>query len=310
MTILFCSDSLDPAPWRDALAKTLPDLSFTSWNADDAQGIDVEFALVWKFPLSRLQNCSNLKAIFSLGAGVDWLITEVNRPPDIPIVRLVDPALMRDMTLFVLNRVIHFHRRLDRYQGQQLYQHWAEQENPAPADCRVGILGLGELGADAARCLAQHGFDVAGWSLSPKQIDGVACMNGEDAFIPLLERTDILVCMLPLTPETENILDDRAFWSLPKGAYIINVARGAHVVDKDLIEALNTGRLAGAALDVFRTEPLPDDSPLWNNSKIIITPHIASVTSVDSAAFVVADNIRRIQNGEPPLNVVDPERGY
>ena len=251
MTILFCSDSLDPDPWRCALADLLPEFEFTEWGADESD--DAEFALVWKFPLSRLKNLANIKAIFSLGAGADWLINEVSRPKGVPIIRLVDPALTRDMTLFVLSRVIHFHRHLETYENQQRYQTWMEHANPPPSECRVSVLGLGELGADAARCLAQHGFDVAGWSKSPKHIDGVDCVADKDAFMPLLERTDILVCMLPLTPETENILDKTAFWAMPRGAYVINVARGAHVVDKDLSEALNTGRLAGAALDVFRT---------------------------------------------------------
>ena len=308
MTILFCSDSLDPSPWRAALADMLPDIRFADWGSDESD--DAEFALVWKFPLSRLNSHTNLSAIFSLGAGVDWLVNEVNRPENVPIVRLVDPALTRDMTLFVVNRVVHFHRRLENYVDQQRHRKWAELDNPAPPDCRVAILGLGELGADAARCLAQHGFKVAGWSRTAKKIDGVECVAGKDAFVPLLERTDIVVCMLPLTPETENILDKRAFEALPRGAYVINVARGAHVVDEDLIDALNTGHLAGAALDVFRTEPLPDNSPFWNHPKIIATPHIASITSVLSAAGVIAKNIRRIQNGEPPLNLVEPARGY
>ena len=248
--------------------------------------------------------------IFSIGAGVDHLASDPELPKGVPIVRMVEPGLTAGMTEFVLMSVLYHHRFMLDYAEQRRNKVWREIDQVPPWDRRVGIMGLGVLGGDVAEKLVALSFDVAGWSRSPKDLPGVACFHGPGGFIPFLNRSDILVCLLPLTAETTGILDARAFAALPEGAALVSVARGPHVVEADLLAALETGRLGAATLDVFQTEPLPPESPFWDHPRVVLTPHVASLTIAKTASEFVIDNIRRHQAGRPLLHAVDPDRGY
>ena len=307
MALLFHSPSDDPVRWRSALARHLPDLDFRVWPDGLGEAADIEFALVWKPPPGMLAGLPNLKAVLSLGAGVEHI---TDPPPGVPVVRLVDPVLTRGMTEYVSARVLHYFREFPHYAASQHRGEWQKRPFRQAADCRVGILGQGVLGGDAAAALAAMGFSVAGWSRAQKHLEGIESFHGTGALIPFLERTHILICLLPLTAETEDIIDARALAALPRGAYLINAARGGHVDEDALLEALESGHLAGATLDVFKTEPLPADHPFWRTANLTITPHIASLTVPASAAAEIAANIARILDGKAPRHAVDPARGY
>jgi glyoxylate/hydroxypyruvate reductase A len=256
-----------------------------------------------------LRSLPNLKAVLSLAAGVDSLLADPTLP-EVPLCRLVDPSLTRTMSEFVLLQVLKYHRALDRYVRQQRAGLWRLELPSPPSSTRVGVMGLGELGGDAARVLVRHGFAVRGWSRSTRTIDGVACFAGETGLEPFLAETDILVCLLPLTETTRGILDNRVFERLPEGARLINVARGAHLVEADLLAALDRGHLAHASLDVFGEEPLPAGHPFWRHPRIDVTPHAASYGLPESAADAVAENLRRLDAGLPLLHVVERAQGY
>jgi glyoxylate/hydroxypyruvate reductase A len=308
MALLFLSAD-DPAEaWRDALVAAIPGLEVRIWpEAGDPAEIDL--ALVWQPPPGELARYPNLRAILSLGAGVDGLLAQPGLP-DVPIVRMIDPSLTRTMTEYVLLAVLRHHRQFDHFEREQRALRWSFAFPPQAADRRVGVMGLGELGSAAARALADHGFPVAGWSRTAKQLPGIETFAGQAGRRAFLARTDILVCLLPLTALTAGILDAATFAGLPQGAFVVNVARGAHLVDDDLIAALDSGQLAGATLDVFRDEPLPADDPLWHHPKVLITPHVASYSSPATAAAGVIANIRRAQTGEHLVHQVDRARGY
>jgi glyoxylate/hydroxypyruvate reductase len=308
MALLFKS-SWDRADWwRAELLKRIPDLDFRVWpEVGDEAAID--YALVWKPKPGDLARYRNLKAVFSLGAGVDHLFADPTLPK-VPICRLVDRALTRGMAEHVLTHVLRFHRNLPGYERQQRAFEWKGLPIKLPEERTVGVMGLGELGGAAAATLADFGFGVRGWSRTPKTIDGVESYAGGGALDAFLSKCEILVCLLPLTRATEGILNRNLFAKLPRAACLINAARGGHLLEEDLIPALDTGQLGGAALDVFRVEPLPRGHPYWTHPRILITPHVASVTDPRSSADLVADNIRRIDAGEAPLYAVDPAKGY
>jgi glyoxylate/hydroxypyruvate reductase A len=308
MALLFYSLDDDADAWGRELRRHLPELDYRVWpEMGEPAGIDA--ALVWKPPPGLLRSLPNLKAVFSLAAGVDAMLADPTLP-DVPLCRLVDPSLTRTMSEFVLLQALKYHRRLDSYAAQQRTGRWRLYLPPPPAATAVGIMGLGVLGLDAARVLKAHGFTVRGWSRTEKRLDGIDCFAGEAGLGPFLAGTDVLVCLLPLTAGTEGILDRRLFERVPPGSRLVNVARGAHLVEADLIEALDSGRLAHASLDVFRDEPLPPDHPFWRHPAIDVTPHAASYGLPESAAEVVAENYRRLREGRPLLHVVDRARGY
>jgi glyoxylate/hydroxypyruvate reductase A len=309
MALLFSSPVDDPEPWRAAFAREMPELEFRVWPAI-GKAEDIEFALVWKPPVGLFPRLRNLRAILSLGAGVEHLLEHPELPPGLPIARMVDDSLKIGMTEFVVMRVLHYHRRMPEYEAQQRARLWRQLPQRAPKDRTVGILGLGVLGSSAAAALVGLGFDVAGWSRSSKAIPGVRTYTGEDGLFALLERSEILVCLLPLTRETRGILDGTTLNALPCGAYVINVARGPHVVEDDLLAALRSGHLAGATLDVFDTEPLPADHPYWTDPKVTVVPHAAAWTLAEIAIQPVVENIRRFRAGQPLLHLVDRRRGY
>ena len=295
--------------WHQALRTCLPDMTIHEWPFD-GDPAEIEFALVWAPPRGALRRYTNLRAIFSIGAGIDHLASDPELPVDVPVVRMVEPGLTAGMIEFVLLGVLTHHRFMLDYAAQQRAKVWQEISQIAANQRRVGIMGLGVLGSAAADMLIRLDFDVAGWSRSPKEQAGITCFHGEDGLVPFLARTDILVCLLPLTPETDGILNARAFAALPRGAALISVGRGGHVVEDDLLAALESGQIGGATLDVFRQEPLPADSPFWTHPRVILTPHVASMTIPDSAAAAVAANIRRLRAGQPLEHAVDLRRGY
>jgi glyoxylate/hydroxypyruvate reductase A len=308
VALLFLSPD-DPADlWRQEISSRMPELDFRIWP-EIGEPEEIEVALVWRPPPGELRRYPNLKAILSLGAGVDGLLADPELP-DVPVARMVDPSLRRTMIEYVLLAVLRHHRGFDRLERAQRARQWAYAFPPQAAERRVGVMGLGELGAAAARLLTDHGFSVLGWSRSPKAIEGVTSYAGRGELHRFLHQTEILVCLLPLTAETRGILDAAAFADLPHGAFLINVARGEHLVEADLILALDSGRLAGATLDVFRDEPLPAENPLWAHEKVLITPHVASYSWPATAADGVVENIRRALSGRPLAHQVDRAQGY
>jgi glyoxylate/hydroxypyruvate reductase A len=308
VALLFLSPD-DPAePWREELRARLPELEVRIWPEIGDPG-EIEFALVWRAPPGELARYPNLKAILSLGAGIEWLVADPTLP-DVPIARMVDPSLSRTMSEYVLLAALRHHREFDRFEREQRARRWAYSFPPQAADRPVGIMGLGELGSRVAGLLVAQGFPVLGWSRTAKAIAGVTSYAGRSELHAFLHRSAILVCLLPLTAETRGILDAETFASLPHGAFVINVARGDHLVEGDLLAALDSGHLAGATLDVFRTEPLPPDDPLWRHPKVLVTPHVASYSLPATAADGVVDNIRRARAGQPLRHQVDRARGY
>jgi len=311
--IVFISDQDDPVRWREALQPEMGEMDFSRdfriWP-DIGTPDDIDAALVWRPEPGSLKSLPNLKVIINLGAGVDAILEDSTWPRDVPLVRMIDPSLTRHMTEFIVHRVLHFHRKFHVYDKFQASRTWKELPQDDTLTKRVGILGLGELGADAARLLVPFGFKMAGWSRSEKKMDGVESFSGKEGLVPFLNRTDILVCLLPLTPQTEGIINAETLHHLPADSYIINAARGGHVVENDLLDALDSGHIAGAALDVFHNEPLPEDSPFWAHPKVLLTPHIASLSVPASAAKDIARTIRRMRNGDALDNLVDLEAGY
>lgn len=310
MALLFVSAHDHAADWVAELKAQLPDMAVRVWPHETGDPAEIDYALVWKPPAGLLATLPNLKVIFSLGAGVDALLAD-DTLPDLPLVRMVEPGLTEGMTEYICLHVLRWHRDAPLFEAQQRDGVWKQLTHQHLArERKVGILGLGALGSDAANALKALRFDVAGWSRSPKTLDGIQTFHGTDGLAPFLARTEILVCLLPLTPDTENILDARLFAQLPKGAVVINAARGRHMVEEDLLAALDDGHLAGATLDVFRTEPLPDDHPFWTHPKVTITPHVAAITQARTAVEQVVGGLKRLAAGQPLVNLVDRTRGY
>jgi len=308
--LLFVSNSDSKSAWKQRLGALDSSIEVRLWP--DAGTLDeIEAALVWKPPAGLMAKLTRLKLILSLGMGVDHIFADPLLPKHVPIARLIDPDLINRMSEYCALAVLRYHRSADTYDAFQREHRWKALANePAAASRRVGILGMGEIGRDLAGKLAPFGFRLAGWSRSPKRMPGIEGFHGAAGFKPFLARSEIVVCLLPLTPETEGILNAEAFAALPKGAVVVNAARGGHVVEADLIAALDRGHLSAAQLDVFRQEPLPKDHPFWAHPKIRITPHNAGVTNPDTAAAQVVENLRRVRAGEKLLNIVDPARGY
>ena len=309
MAILFCSTVDSAVRWQAATARLMPEREFRVWPAiGDPAAID--YAIVWRPPPGLLASLPNLKLILSLGAGVDHLFGDPHLPRGVPVVRLVDPYLAAAMSEFVALGVLRLHRRDLDYLAQQRAFEWREQPQKNAAERPVGILGFGTIGQAAGRMLKALGFPVAGWSRSAKTVPGFETCAGSSGLVSLLAQSEILVCLLPLTRETEGILNAKTFARLPRGAGLVNAGRGGHLVEADLIPALDAGQLSGAVLDVFRDEPLPPEHPFWRHPRILVTPHVAGVTNPVTAAAIMADAIRRFESGLPPANVVDPARGY
>ena len=308
MRLLFYSQDDDAAAWRRELTARLPGLDFRAWPDLGDPG-EIEAALVWRPPPGLLAGLPRLRCILSLAAGVDALLADASLP-DLPLCRLVDSSLTTTMSEFVLLQVLKYHRRLDVYAAQQREGVWRLDLPPPAARTEVGIMGLGVLGAAAAATLVAHGFSVRGWSRSAKELPGVRCFADKAGLAPFLAGTAILVCLLPLTAATEGILSAGLLDQLPRGARLINVARGPHLVEAHLLAALESGRIGHASLDVCHDEPLPAGHPFWDHPRIDLTPHAASYGQPESAADMVAENLRRLAAGRPLLHEVDRRTGY
>jgi glyoxylate/hydroxypyruvate reductase A len=297
--------------WTAPLTEIAPDLDVRVHGRDDFDPPSVDYALTFRPPPGFLKTLANVKAVFSLGAGVDGILADPDYPRHVPLVRFVDRTLSSEMAQYCVLHVLMHHRMQRFFDRAQAERKWRQALLPKrAAQTRIGILGLGEIGTLAAERLRDFDFDVAGWSRARKDVRGAESFAGEAELGAFLSRSDILICLLPLTPDTRGILNAKLFAQLPKDAFVINVARGGHLVEDDLIAAIDSGHLSGATLDVFNTEPLPETSPLWSHPKITVTPHIAAISEPRVAAQYVADRIARFERGEPFDNIVDPERGY
>ena len=287
----------------------MPQLEIRVWP-ETGDPADIDYVLVWNPPPGLFSTLAHLRIIFSLGAGVDNLLNNPEIPVDIPLVRMVDPSLATGMAEFVLAQVLHYHRSMPEIEANQRARIWKQLPQPLAADRRIGILGFGQLGAYCAKHLAGLGFDVSIWSRDQKIVDGLTCFAGPEQLPHFFARSDIFVCLLPLTAETTGILNAHAFAAMPHGSFVINVARGRHLVEQDLLQALDTGQIAGATLDVFTVEPLPAQHPFWEHERIKVAPHISALTQPRTAAPLIADNIRRHRLGRPLLHEVDRAKGY
>ncbi len=314
MSLLVAVTGWDPSTWIAQLAKLLPGREMlTPERIKDRAAF--RYALTWKHAPGALDDLPNLAAIFSLGAGVDHVLVDPDLP-SAPIVRVVDRDLTQRMSEWVVLQVMLHFRQFRRYDRQQRERVWAEDEQqPAAGDVRVGVLGLGELGRDAALKLKQIGFDVAGWSRTPRAATDIATYHGAEGLEQMLARTDILVSLLPLTPETRGMLDKHLIGKLARdgrlgGPFLINGGRGGSQVEADIAAALRSGALKGASLDVFEQEPLPKDSPLWDAPNLYISPHNAAISEPKAVARYIAEAILAFERGAPLVNLVDRQRGY
>jgi glyoxylate/hydroxypyruvate reductase A len=309
MALMFCSSVDSHARWKPILARLMPELEVRVWP-EIGDPAEIAYALVWRPEAGLLASLPNLKLILSLGAGVDHILRDPHLPRGLPIVRLVDPYMTDAMSEYIVLQVLRVHRQDLDYRAQQEEGIWLELDQKNASARAVGILGVGELGQDAARKLKGLGFDVAVWGRRPRTVEGLHSYAGRAGLPVLLARSEILICLLPLTEETKGILNASALATLPKGAALINAARGGHLVEEDLLAALASGQLSVAVLDVFREEPLPTGHPFWHHPRIVVTPHVAAATHSLTAAPIIVDNIRRFEEGRPLLNQVDRARGY
>jgi len=307
LALLIVSQQKDPKPWRDALAGLDGNIELRIWpEIGDPE--DITFVLSWLHPSGIFRQFKNLLTISSMGAGVDHLLADESIAPTIKICRLVDINLAKSMAEYLLAAVTSIQQNFLSFHRHQIQQQW--QPQPAVAQTTIGIMGLGQLGGFAAKYLQQVGFSISGWSRRPRQIDKIVCFAGMTAFGDFLKSSNILICLLPLTMKTRNILNKQTFAMLPQAAHLINVARGQHLNEQDLLDALDDGQINSATLDVFKQEPLPENHPFWRHENIFITPHISSISNPDSLAPQIIENYYRSQKGEPLLHIVNRAAGY
>jgi glyoxylate/hydroxypyruvate reductase A len=301
---------LGPAdPWRTALEAELPGLEVRVWPAigDPA---DIDVAVVGHPPRGMLATLPNLRLVISLLAGAEAVLGDPTLPPHITVARSSEPDGDQMMSETALMHVLRHHRYLHEYLLLQQRREWKPQARVRARERKVGVMGLGAIGLPAAVTLRDHGFDVAGWTRRPRTVEGIAVFHGRDQLAPFLARSEIVVCLLAVTPATEDILNRDTFALMPKGASVVNLSRGQHVVDADLIAALDQGHLAAATLDVFRQEPLPADSPLWAHPRITIMPHVARRIEAPAVARRIGENVRRLHQGQDLLYRIDRDAGY
>lgn len=313
MNIIYYHPLFNAQEWLTGIKQRLPQAEIREWQRGDERPAD--YALVWRPPHEMLANRRDLKAVFALGAGVDAILDQERKhpgtlPAGVPLLRLEDTGMAQQMQEYALSYVLRYFRRFDEYQALQQRQEWQPLDPHSLDDFTIGILGAGVLGQSVARKLTEFGFSVRCWSRSAKQIEGVQSFAGEAQRTAFLDGVKLLINLLPNTPETVGILNRELFVQLSSGAYLINIARGAHLVEADLLAALQQGQLAAATLDVFAREPLPQDHPFWRHPRVTITPHIAAITLPQQAMDQIAANIRALEAGHTPAGVVDRQRGY
>ena len=295
--------------WKEALRKAAPHIPIYSYLEKHPKE-KIKMALVWKHPEGVLKNYTDLQCIASTGAGVDFLFEDKNLPSTVPITRVVDDYLAKDMSEHVVAVIFSYLKNLGKYKIDQVNKVWRPTDYHRIKDFTVGIMGLGALGTVLANDLNRFGFKVQGWANSVKSMDGIPTFVGAIERPQFLATTQILVCLLPLTKSTFGILNKELFAQLPNGAHIINVARGGHLVDKDLLSMITNEHLSGASLDVYHEEPLPTSHPFWAHPKIHMTPHYASVSDTNSVIPQILENYRRLQEGKTLLNLVSKTKGY
>jgi glyoxylate/hydroxypyruvate reductase A len=306
--ILYCGAAPRGHAWARAVIETTDDLELRVWP-DIGDPTTIDYLAAWLIPPGLIETLPNLRAVFSVGAGVDQLDLAAI-PAHLPLARMLEPGIEACLTAYVAMAVLALHRDLPAYISQQRARIWRSLPVRPPSACRVGLLGLGQLGQASANALRALGFPVAGWSRTEKHLDGLICHHGSTGLPTLLATTDILVCLLPLTPETTGILNAQTFAQLPPGASLVNAGRGGHLVEPDLLAALASGRLSAAMLDVAASEPLPPDHPFWTHERILLTPHVGAVTQPETGITALLANLRRHQRGESLLGLVDRARGY
>jgi glyoxylate/hydroxypyruvate reductase A len=296
-------------PWISGFKAALPEAQIVLWQ-EGAAIAPCDYAVVWAPPAALLEHLAHVKAIFITGAGVDAALKFGEALPKVPIIRLADAGMGVQMAEYVLHSVLRYFRRFDEYEKQARRGLWKPLPQHQKEDFAIGVMGMGVLGMRVLESLAPFGFPLRGWSRSAKNVAGVSCFAGADGLEAFLGGTRVLVCMLPLTPETSNLLDRAHLSLLPEGAFLINVARGAHVAEPDLLTLIRSGRIAGATLDVFRNEPLPGPHPFWDEPRITLTPHVAAATLPFESAAQIAGKINALERGEPVADIVDRTRGY
>jgi glyoxylate/hydroxypyruvate reductase A len=291
------------------LQTALPNAHISIWQPGERACVD--YALVWRPSAAMLASCEGLKAIFNLGAGVDAILQlGASVPANVPIIRVDDAGMGLQMVHYVAHAVLRYFRRFDHYDAARQAAQWQPLPANRPDQFPIGILGLGVLGSKIAAALLQLGFPVHGWRRTRCDVDGIKCYTGQSDLPAFLAASRVVVCVLPLTAETTGILNHSTLSAMPRGSYLINVARGAHVVDDDLLALIDSGHIAGATLDVVNQEPLPSEHPYWRHSQITITPHIAAQTLVTESMQQIADKIKRLEQGQPVTGIVDWVRGY
>ena len=305
---VWLGDADEDRDWVDLLTPLLPGIEVVPMDLAGGGGID--YAVVWAPPAGALARHPDLKAIVSVGAGVDHVLKDPDLPRHLPILRTTGPDMVQRLREYVALHVLAHHRDLMTTDAQQRRSEWRQLVTPVAGRRRVGVMGLGRIGAACAQTLAALGFDTAGWSRNPHRIEGVTAFHGAGGLADFAARTEILVCLLPLTPATRGILNADLFARLPVGAAVINAGRGGHLVEADLLAALEAGQLSGATLDVFTPEPLPADHPFWRHPRIRVTPHIASYIDPATGAAVVASNILAFERDGVAPDVADADRGY
>ena len=312
MRVVYCAPGSRPDAWLHDLRTLLPDATVEEWTGADGDmpAERADYAVVWAPPDAFFAHETRLKALFNLGAGVDALMRSPALPAGLPVVRLEDAGMAPLMAEYVAQAALRHARRLDVMEADARDGRWTPRR-PVDRDAfPVGVLGAGALGVPTARTLAALGFPTRLWSRTPRRIEGLECIAGLDALDGFLAATRILVCLLPLTPDTTDLLNRRTMSRLMRGAYVINVARGAHLVDDDLLALIDEGHVAGAALDVFREEPLPASHRFWTEPRITITPHVSAMTQRRATVEQIVGKIRSLERGEPVTGVVDRMRGY
>ena len=309
MSLVIFSNVHKIQPWIDALKNVGPDIEVIS-HEEIKDKKKVKFALAWDHPKGIFKEYPNLKCISSMGAGVDHIMNDPDIPEQTKIVRIIDPLLSQDLAEFALALVMSHMRGFRKYFNNQQRKTWKKSMYMRIRDAKIGVMGTGAIGNHVALFLQSSGFSVTGWGKNPGKLTEYKRFHGYDQLDEFLGNINILICLLPLTPETKGILDRNTLQKLPQGAFVINLGRGLHIVDKDLIEMLDSGHLSGASLDVFEYEPLPEEHPFWSHPAIQITPHVASLTTPASVAPQIIENYRRAINDQPLLNLVNREQGY
>lgn len=306
--ILYCGAAARGQDWARITRESTDDLEVRVWpKIGDPREID--YLAAWTIPAGLFAELPNLKAVFSVGAGIDQLDL-AGIPPGLPLIRMIEPGITACLTAWVAMAVLALHRDLPAYAAQQRAGIWRGLKVVPPAAHRVGLLGLGHLGQSAAAALGGLGFPVAGWSRSAKSLPGIACHHGDAGLAAMLATTDILVCLLPLTPQTRGILNADLFAQLPRGARLVNAGRGGHLIEADLIAALDNGHISAAMLDVAQQEPMPEGHPFWSHPAILLTPHVGAVTQIESGIAALLENIARFRAGLPVEGLIDRARGY